>query len=359
MENAEKMHSPQKVLYKQDELPVFQNRVYDSVAEARDCPTGNMCLVQDRATGLIYNKAFRPELVVYDAAYQNEQGVSRLFQSHLLNVAEIVGKNMGTQDLVEIGCGKGLFLEMLLSDGFGITGFDPAYEGSNPRVLRQFFEPGVGMHAKGLILRHVLEHISNPIEFLQQLCAANGRDGLIYIEVPCFDWICEHRTWFDVFYEHVNYFRLSDFHRIFDNVIASGKIFGGQYLYIVAELASVRVPSASKKDEVDFPDDFTDRLALRNPFWTSDAAVWGGASKGVIFSVLKERLGQPVKMVIDINPAKQGKFLALTGLKVESPADALGSLPAQSIIYIMNSHYLEEIKQISNNQYNYITVDHD
>ena len=56
--------------------------------------------------------------------------------------------------------------------------------------------------------------------------------------MPCLDWICKHRAWFDIFYEHVNYFRLTDFQRLFQRIEDSGHLFGGQYLYVVAELAS-------------------------------------------------------------------------------------------------------------------------
>lgn len=348
-----------KSLYRQEKLPVFQNRMYDTEEDAQACPTGDMLLVQNLKTGLIYNEAFHPELVDYDTAYQNEQGISGIFQSHLLEVSRIVDRGMGKTGLVEVGCGKGLFLELLLSHGFDVTGFDPTYEGNNPRVLRHFFGPGVGIRANGLILRHVMEHIPNPVSFLQQLAHANGGNGRIYIEVPCLDWICKRRTWFDVFYEHVNYFRLSDFDRIFANVIESGRIFGGQYLYVVADLASVRVPVADEKVAFAFPKDFTDRITERDPFWTPSPTVWGGASKGVIFSLMKQRIGQPVKTVIDINPAKQGKHLPVTGLLVQSPEQALPTLPLESTIYVMNSNYLGEIKAMSNNQYNYISIDHE
>jgi len=45
---------------------------------------------------------------------------------------------------------------------------------------------GVGEEGDGLILRHVLEHIQNPIKFLQELSLANKEKGRVYIEVPCF-----------------------------------------------------------------------------------------------------------------------------------------------------------------------------
>jgi hypothetical protein len=344
-------------LYSQTSLPVFQNKVYATAEEAKSCPTGDVNLVQDLQTGLIFNQAFRPELVVYDSNYQNEQGLSSHFQEHLHQVMEIIGRGMGRTNLVEVGCGKGLFLEMMLAAGFDVTGFDPTYEGSNPKVKRHFFEKGVGIQANGLILRHVLEHIQNPFTFLQHLAQANHGKGLIYIEVPCFEWVCEHKTWFDVFYEHVNYFRLSDFHRIFSQVIERGRIFGGQYLYVVAEMSSVRVPTCDENDRQNFPEDFAGAIP-KNPMQLGQqCAVWGAASKGVIFSILKSRAGHPVDLVVDINPAKQGKHLPVTGLKVHSPEAALRILPQKSPVYVMNSNYLEEIKSLSNNKFTYITID--
>jgi SAM-dependent methyltransferase len=343
-----------KLLYHQEQLPIFQNRMYDTEGEAKACPKGDVQLVEDQRTGLVYNTAFRPELMVYDAYYQNEQALSPLFQKHLEIVSRIIDRYLGRDSIVEVGCGKGSFLEMLLHNGFDIAGYDPTYEGNNPRVMKHYFEPGLGIKAKGLVLRHVLEHIQDPFKFLLQLKKANGGSGKIYIEVPCFDWICEHRAWFDIYYEHVNYFRISDFHRMFGTVIESGRMFGNQYLYVVAELTTLRNPEIDLKDRVTFPKDFTRNLAE-----PCQAAIWGGASKGVIFALLKARAGQPISTIIDINPAKQGKYLPSTGLLVQSPSEALAMLPKGSTIYIMNSNYLEEIRKMTNNAFNYIEVDHE
>lgn len=345
-------------LYRVDQLPIFQNRMYDSSLEARNCPKGDMRLVEDMATGLVYNAAFRPELMVYDKRYQNEQAISPLFQQHLDTVASIIDQRMGKERIVEVGCGKGHFLETLLAKGFDVTGFDPTYEGGNPRVKRQYFAPGTIEKANGLILRHVLEHIQNPVGFLEQLKVANGGNGKIYIEVPCFDWICEHKAWFDIFYEHVNYFRLNDFKRIFGEVLESGRIFGGQYLYVIAELATLKTPVIDANDRVNFPPEFATNITEQNKTEQNRTAIWGGASKGVIFALLKERSGYPVKTVIDINPAKQGKFLPGTGLPVKSPMQGLAELQSGSTIYVMNSNYLEEIKQMSRNIFKYIGIDH-
>lgn len=344
-------------LYEQRQLPVFQNRVYDTEADARTCPTGDVRLKEDGTTGLVYNDAFRPELVVYDARYQNEQAVSPLFQRHLSEVAGIVERRLGRERIVEVGCGKGHFLEMLLQRGFDVWGFDPTYEGGNPRVVRQFFRPGMDLQYAGVVLRHVIEHIRDPYQFLVDLREANGGTGLVYLETPIFDWICEHRAWFDVFYEHVNYFRLSDFHRMFGTVLESGTLFGGQYLYVVADLASLRPPRIDPADRVRFPPDFTHSLCAHSVA-SGPSAIWGGASKGVIFALLKGRHGQPVRSVVDINPAKQGKYLPATGLLVEAPGTGLARLPRGATIYVMNSNYLDEIREAGGGGFTYVCVDH-
>lgn len=50
-------------LYQVDQLPIFQNRMYDTESAARACPKGDMKLVEDLRTGLVYNETFRLELM--------------------------------------------------------------------------------------------------------------------------------------------------------------------------------------------------------------------------------------------------------------------------------------------------------
>jgi hypothetical protein len=265
--------------------------------------------------------------------------------------------------MIEVGCGKGHFLEQLQTRGFDITGIDPTYEGSNPAVIRDYYSPSLGLRAGGIILRHVLEHVQEPVEFLARIRDANGGRGKIYIEVPCFDWICKNRAWFDVFYEHVNYFRMVDFQRIFGSIHECDHVFAGQYLYVVADLATLRNPVGGSLDQFEFPKDFLQSVdkhaeSLKSRL-SSGSAIWGGASKGVIFALFMERAGARVDVVVDVNPAKHGKYLPGTGLQVHSPEQAMKRLPRGANIYVMNGNYLEEIKASTMNHFNYLTVDHD
>jgi hypothetical protein len=348
-------------LYRQNQFPVLQNRVYSSVEEACNCVLGDIDIVQDLDSGLIFNAAFRSDLMVYDANYNSEPGFSGVFKKHLNWVANIIKTRFGKQNLIEVGCGKGSFLELLLSLGFEITGFDSTYDGTNPKIIKKNFEPGIiKSPAQGLILRHVLEHILDPIKFLSEVKKSNGGQGLIYIEVPCFDWIMKNRLWFDIYYEHVNYFRLDDFKRMFGRVVECGYCFDGQYIYVIADLSTLRQPKYNETCKILFPENFlmslnsTQERQKRIEGKRHGFAVWGGGSKGVIFSLLRKKIGLPIDMVIDINPSKQGKFLPVTGLKVYSPSQAMMILKDGATVYVMNPNYLTEVKEMTNHRFNYV-----
>jgi hypothetical protein len=193
----------------------------------------------------------------------------------------------------------------------------------------------------------VLEHIPDPVGFLRTIRDANAGVGRIYIEVPCLDWILENRAWFDVFYEHVNYFRRSDFERMFGRIVRLERTFGGQYLSVVAELSSLRDPGPAPPPA--WPSDFLGGLdrTLAEDAGRPAELVWGAGSKGVIFSLLRERRGRPISAAVDIHPSKQGRFLPCTGVPVLDPVTAFARFPAGSMAWVMNPNYLDEVRALA------------
>lgn len=336
-----------------EDLPVLQNRVFDTANDAVNCMKGAVNLVQDQETGLVFNSEFNPSLVIYDKNYDNEQSFSPAFHKHLSEVLKLVCTKMGSNDLFEVGCGKGYFLNMLLNAGCDVSGCDPTYVGNSPYVIKEFFTSKLGLADKNLILRHVLEHIPNPFDFLAMLRDVN-KGGKIYIEVPCFEWILRNNAWFDLFYEHVNYFRLSDFKRLFGNILDCGTLFGGQYIYVIADLASLQIPVFDGKT-IDVAEQFGPRFQLHEQ--CQDTVVWGAASKGVVYAIHSLRAGNPISAAVDINPAKQGKFLPVSGIPVISPEMFSNTFPSTTQVVIANSNYEREIKEMSNNRYCYLTIE--
>jgi SAM-dependent methyltransferase len=342
-------------------IPAYQNKMFASESAALDCPRGDLLLVQDEASGLVFNRAFDPECVHYDDSYQNEQGHSPAFRTHVAQVLELVGRHFDGSSILEIGCGKGAFLDLMLAAGHDARGIDPAYEGDSERIIRKHFEPGLGIRGDAIVMRHVLEHIPSPADFLQSLRTANGGRGRIYIEVPCLDWILQHNAWFDLFYEHVNYFRLSDFAHLFADVLDCGTLFGGQYIYVIAELGSLRDPAtaggAIRRAQI--PADFfasLDRCAQIAHSGAS-SAVWGAAAKGVMFAHHMRIRDIALALAIDINPAKQRHFLGGSGLRVSPPQEGLAELGSRPNVFVMNSNYLSEIEAMAGPGPIYTAVD--
>lgn len=351
--------SPRELL-RLENAPVYQNKMFDTVAAARACVRGDVVLAQDDSTGIVSNIAFDPGKLDYDESYQNEQGHSSMFREHLSAVLATLDRHFRSARILEIGCGKGAFLDQLRSDGHDAWGVDPAYEGDSAYITKARFEPQLGIRGDAIVMRHVLEHIPQPLAFLDTIRRANGERGMIYIEVPCLDWILRKRTWFDVFYEHVNYFRLADFDRMFGTIRESGHLFGGQYLYAVADLASLRPPAlAGPQDQVVIPGDFFDNIehCLDQGTDAPQRIVWGAAAKGVMFSHHAFNRGLDLDFAIDINPSKQGKFLAASGLPVLAPDAASAKLVPGAAIFVMNSNYLDEIRAMGGPGFNYIPVD--
>jgi len=326
-------------------IPVFQNKIYSSEADAKNAVTGCVELVQCRKCGFVFNKSFEPELMEYDETYQNEQAGSSYFRYYLDDIENLLDANgLLKGRVVEIGCGKGYFLDLLANKGKDIIGFDPAYEGDNPRIIKDYFgKTHHRINADTIILRHTLEHVSAPLSFLHTIAETNAYRGKLFIEVPCFDWIRRKKAFWDVFYEHCNYFCKKSLQSLFQSSIV-GTVFNDQYLFVIARCSDLRKAAADGNgSEGGLKDLFDGQMARYRKFVAGHDGlwVWGGGAKGSTFVNRIDPERRFVEGIIDINPKKQKKFVAGTGHPVFSP-EVLHTQRIQNIL-VMNNNYLSEI----------------
>ena len=333
-------------IYRQLDLPAFQNMVYPTAEAARAAVLGDVELRQCAQTGLVHNALFDPGKLDYDQNYQNEQAHSPAFQDHLRDVLTRLTSHFAGLRGIEVGPGKGWFFEMMLEAGADITGYDPAYQGNNPRIHKRYYVGGQEKEKPDyMIFRHVLEHIDRPWDFLASMAKDCKPGCLIYIEVPCFDWIVQHRAFYDIFYEHCNYFTLDILKHAFGRVIDARRVFGGQYLSVIADLSTFRRPDGVKiarYGTMDFSRELDEIMARRNG--VGKTFIWGAGAKGMIFSNLLRRRGIEVESLIDISPAKQGRFTGLSALPIQGPEILAGVQDAN--IVIMNPVYEAEIRAL-------------
>lgn len=337
-------------------LPIVPNQVFETSGDGKASELRSFDLYQDDNFNFYFNNNF--EEVVYNSdTYQNEQGCSPFFLSHLQSVAGVVISRFGLHSkVVEVGCGKGRFFSILSDSGFSeIRGFDKSYQGKDGRIEKRYLNRSdLPLNADVLILRHVLEHVQNPVEFLNELREINGKHCHFVVEVPSTDWIiCNHAFW-DFTYEHVNYFTEESFQRIFEQCDIT-QVFNGQYLLAIGDSNSLSdSPSLQKSEARLFDELYSDLSSHSSPLYYallhgSRLWIWGGATKGVLilFHLLRLRAdySSSVAGIVDINPSKQNKFCAGTGVKINSPELFLAKVESGDVIIIVNSNYEVEVRK--------------
>jgi 2-polyprenyl-3-methyl-5-hydroxy-6-metoxy-1,4-benzoquinol methylase len=351
------------VLFIQKNVPVFQNKVYSTAEKASQAVCADVIMKIHEEEGIVVNAGFDPSVMNYDADYQNEQNYSPFFQYYIQEVLDKFGAALPNKEMkiAEIGCGKGYFLDLLHQQGYNVIGFDPAYEGENPLVVKEYFDDrfrDLGIDV--FLLRHTMEHIPNPFRFLHTIARANDYKGKIFIEVPTLDWIIQKKSFWDIFYEHCNYFTEKTFANFFHEA-ETGRLFNGQYMYILADLSKLKDKVETFViSEESLPLRFDDTLnEWRNTIennYKNGIAIWGAGAKGSTFLNLLDPERKYVKLVVDINPKKQNKFIAHTAHPIISP-EAFKERNDIATVIIMNENYRNEIiSQVNNDSINFLIL---
>lgn len=366
-----------KELLRIDDIPVFCNVQWPDYHTAIAAARGDIHLAFCRGCGHVFNTAFDPERIQYSQAYENSLHFSPQFHAHAEALAaRLVEKYaLRNKTIVEIGCGKGEFISLLCAEdrnkGYG---FDLSYQRDTSRTvssesvtfIKDFYsERYAQLRPDFVCCRHVLEHIQDPIPFLQTVGAAAGSkpELVFYFEVPNVLFSLRDMGIWDFIYEHCSYFSNSSLFAAFRNagfdVLDVYADFGNQFLGLEARVS----PTANRGERNQrFPESesqailwevvetfkrrYTEKIAYWYA-WMNDAAeqgnraaIWGAGSKGVTF-VNTIKVQGVVATLVDVNPHKQGRFVGGTGHTVIGP-QSFARDPADYVV-VMNSLYRDEI----------------
>ncbi|MEK4190990.1 class I SAM-dependent methyltransferase [Paenibacillus sp. FSL L8-0494] len=361
-----------KSIITRENIPVFQNLLINSLESAKQIVKGDLNILQCIDCGFVYNSSFDSDKVVYGSDYENTQSYSLYFEKYLNELtSNLVNKN-GVRNLnvVEVGCGKGIFLRKIVEAGnnYGY-GFDPSYIGPDVELdgklrfeKRLYDEECVHIKADVVICRHVIEHISEPLVLLKTIRKAliHSPNARVFFETPCVEWIFNNKVMFDFFYEHCSYFNKSSLAKAFElagfEVVNIEHLFNGQYMWLEARLVEtsekfddftsimdiVTNSMQFSQHEREWKQKVQDRLAEHSE--KGEIAIWGAGAKGVTFLNLIDPDLKYINCVIDVNPNKVGKYLPGTGHEIVG-INVLQDKELSTVI-VMNPNYLEEIKQI-------------
>lgn len=362
--------------YHQNGLPVVNNIIYETREEAINSKKGNISLTFCRNCGLVFNSKYNKKILEYNENYNNDQYFSKYYNSYIDDLTRIfVDKfRIYNKRILEIGSGNGEFLRFFckISNSKGI-GIDPTYQGEKNEesvtFIKDYFnERYFNIEADVVILRHVLEHIEKPMDFISSILHNVNfeRELIIIIEIPDFKWILNHGAYWDIAYEHCNYFTIESLKKILElnqihvfdifntfsdqYIVAAGKFYGKN----TSGIKSIEEPEIHDRSifNNNIVDDFAGLIknkkkeinSIINKI-TGPFTVWGAAGKGVTFiNMLDTKNQKRIPFVIDINKAKQGKYLPITGHMIVPP-EILKLETSLKDIIIMNSNYQEEISR--------------
>jgi SAM-dependent methyltransferase len=350
-------------------VPTHTSVLMRTQEEALSAPRGELALVQCAKCGFVGNAAFDPRLTEYSERTEETQAFSATYRAyHDALVDELVGEfGVRGKRVVEIGCGKGEFLAELCARGDNIgIGFDPAFRPDrhpcpdDRRVTFKkalFGEGGESAEADVYVSKMTLEHIANVGAFLRGLRSMIGdrREALVFFQVPESAGIFHDVRVCDLLYEHCSYFTAASLRAVFEiagfDVVETRVSYGGQHLSVIARPGSE--PSVSRPEQLTVADGFARQVDARVKAWDDRlrvlrsaghrSVVWGSGSKATAFLNLVPAAASAIHAVVDINPFRQGAFMAGTGHSIIEPA-VLKEIDPQAVI-VMNPIYLDEIRQ--------------
>lgn len=308
------------------------------------------------------NYLFEEKKIKYDTFYQNDQSKSHVFNKHMQLMYKILKSNfIKGSKLVEVGCGKGEFLSIVKRDKyFQYAGYDLTYEGKDNRIFNRYLKDNERIKADVVILRHVLEHIYNPYQFLEKLKKIFTKTK-IFIEVPNYNWILKNNAFYDITYEHVNYFSPKSLGLMFSNkYYKKGLCFNHQYQYILSNLnylSKIFKKNYNNKNYWKFLDFYKIFPTVKfqiNKFHKlslnyKNVYIWGAATKGCMFlmhCLYEKKLLNKVKNAVDINISKCNKYLPISKIKIITKNKFFKIVDKKSdLLIVSNPNYLIEIKK--------------
>lgn len=357
-------------------VPTVCNALLPTREAAERVPRGDIDLALCTSCAAARNVAFDPLAAPYQDGYENSLDCSPTFHAYAEDLARrlVADHALGGGVVLEIGCGRGEFLELVCRFGGGGTngvGVDPSLRapvqqlGQSVQLRRGRFPGSEGdVRADAVVCRHVLEHVDDPTALAAAMARTRrARPSLVaYVEVPdAFHMLRTGGVW-DLLYEHAWYFSAPALAGLvaghgFD-VWRVGTSFGGQYLWVEARAPAMerrrgRVPGAGPDvaEVVAAARSFGDAVDRCRHRWADvlterrrsghRVAVWGVGSKGTTF--LNWVPGaEGVSAVVDVNPRKHGGFVPGTGHRVVGPEELVAQPP--DTVLVMNAMYAQEIR---------------
>jgi hypothetical protein len=332
----------------------------------------NLTLLQCQECGF-----FQLKEIVDSSIYQNYA-----FESHFTDsivkwmetIASLLTKKykIANKKILEVGSGDGSFLKYFASSN-KVLGIEPSKQlaiRSNINfipTINNYFDTDFVNKVKEkfdfIFVRHVLEHIDSLDEFCLNLSLAAKDDSLIYIESPYVLDIFKTNNFFNVFYEHVNYFCLQDIQKLFNkygfSILEYGfnEINNGSFWAVLSKKKGKKIPDDRIKKQLrdEFSKQFNNLKKIFKDIKTEikdkKTAGYGAANKTFSILSLGEFTNSQIIEIYDKNENLWGKYISEFSIPIVTPKQILKTKPEYLILFA-TSYQEEIIKFLKELKYN-------
>lgn len=324
-----------------------------SAQEAQAMPDLPLDFVRCLDCGHVFNRTFDYARIPYSAKPYRMFNAGVHWSAFMNGVLErLAGFLPVNPTVIEIGHGDGGFLASLAERaGAGRwIGFDPngaVGELGGVDYRQQLFNPlsDIALLSPDLIIsRHVLEHLTNPLRFLQTVglaAAAAEQAPLFYLEVPCIDRAIETGRSVDFYFEHGSHFTTRSFGRMLERagaeVIEIGHGYDREVVFGLGRLAGdarqLTTARAAQAFQTRSREAITRIAAQLTDLVRSGKriAIWGGTGKSAAFMNRYQLDARRFPTVVDSDPDKAGGFVPGTGQEIRH-RDWLRAHPVDVVI---------------------------
>ncbi len=353
-----------------------------SCAEAQAMKKLPLAFVRCVNCGHVYNAEFRYDQVPYTEKPNQMFNRGLGWSNHLMRVCELLLAYLPEKPtVVEIGCGEGHLMRTLADrrPAGRYVGFDPNASintGGKFEARTELFVPAehVTEYQPDLVMsRHVLEHLVNPLGFLQSMALAASWAGIetrVFIEVPCIDRALVTGRTVDFYYEHNSHFTTESFTRMLHRTSgALEMLLHGYQREVICGLIKLGDSHESVKyasQALAFCEkarQAKQRIGRQLAELASSGkrlAVWGGTGKAAAFMNFYGVDAQRFPIVVDSDPDKVGTFVPGQGQPLRF-RDYLLEDPPDVIIIPMQWRARDIVREMEQSgiTYSQVLIEHD
>lgn len=326
---------------------------------------GKIKLVQCKECGYIFNDTFDLDKINEEynsSSYVLKKIVSPVMSKNLKMLKKNIFNYITSKSLiVEIGCGDGALACAIAPNAKHIYTIDPSVESikvtniNNITHINDYYSfenvsKIIGKKVDMIILRHLFEHISTPLEFINEIISLLNDDGIIYIEVPNVKEIISSGRFYDIFHDHFGYFSQEVLLNYFANLGLSLKqtanLFNEQHLGLFFVKDNKK---ESLKKQVEIYSNSVEASFLKNINkinktieQAKNVAIYGaGAHGNSILNYINESSKEKIKVCFDKDKNKQNKYLQNSSVQIKQPT--IENFIDIDLIVIASSLYEKEI----------------